>query len=701
MKKINNLICAAFAVFSIGGNTFAQTSKLCSTDEMVKRALANNPQLKQEYEAEQMRLEAIDRDVYQNRSLKNTNRESQLLPIYTIPVVFHIIHQNGPENISDAQIMDQMRILNEDFRKQNADIVDVVPAFTSIAADCEIEFRLAQKDPSGNCHNGIDRIFSAETNIGDDGSKLNPWPRSKYLNIWVVKTISSGAAGYAYLPGTAFPTSVDGIIILSNYIGSIGTGSVNASRALTHEIGHFLNLQHVWGNTNSPGVACGNDGVTDTPETEGHANVCPLNDQNCNPGVVENLQNFLEYSYCSNMYTSGQKTRMRSALNSSTGQRSSLWTTTNLAATGLSTPSVLCQADFLSSNANNTVCAGGSLTFNDISWNGNPTSWSWSFPGGTPSTSTDSIPVIQYNTPGLYNVSLTVTNGSGSVNTTKLNYVTVNSGTAAYNASIYQEGFETTTIPGSEWLVRNQSPGGNTWVLTSAAAASGSKSVMLTNLSTYGAYVDELIGPSVDMTAIAGSNPVITFKTAYAQRTSTSADKLQLYVSSNCGLTWALRKSMTGTALASGGVVTGSFVPTSTQWFTQTANLISYASQTNLYFMFRFTSDGGNSIYIDDINISGTSLTGVNESTTNGEFNIYPNPIDENTLVQLNLMSKQSVDIKIHDILGREISSVFNGELTEGEHLISIGDQIKLGAGIYLVKVSMNGESVSKKMIVK
>lgn len=698
MKKITRLFCASFAVIAFAGNALAQSPNFCHTDEMVRRSLDANPTLRNEYLAEQARLEAADREAFQNGYKENTTREMEMPPVYIIPVVFHILHQNGPENISDAQILDEMRIMNEDYRKLNSDISAVVPSFTGVTADCEIEFRLAKKDPSGNCTNGIDRIFTPLTNAADDGSKLNPWPRNKYLNVWVVKTIgTAGVAGYAYLPGTAFPTATDGILILSSYIGSIGSGNPATSRALTHEIGHFLNLQHTWGNTNNPGVACGNDGVTDTPNTKGHT-TCPLSDATCTAGVIENVQNFMEYSYCSNMFTAGQKTRMRAALNATAGQRNNLWTAANLTATGVSTPAVLCLADFQSDNATNTVCQGNFLTFTDLSWNGDPTSWSWSFPGGTPSTSTDSVPVIQYNTPGIYSVTLTVSNASGSVNTTKASYVTVNANSASFSGSIYQEGFESTSIPSTDWVVRNQAPGGNTWVQTSSAAATGSKSVMITNLSTAGTYVDELIGPSIDMTAIAGTAPTMTFKTAFAQRTSTDADKLQLYVSTNCGISWTLRKSMTGAALTSGGVVTGSFVPTSTQWVTQTANLAGYTSQNNLYFMFRFTSDGGNNIYIDDINISGA--TGIAEDATSNGFNIYPNPIDENTVVDFNISSKQDVNVKVLDVLGREIITIFNGSLSEGDHQFAIGERSKLSAGVYFVKVTMDGKAYTKKLIV-
>jgi PKD repeat protein len=701
MKRIFNLSFAVL-MFTSGMNKItAQEFKPCYTSQMIERSLAANPELRQEYEAEQQRLEALDKAEYAKGYGKSEGSREMQATVYIIPIVFHIIHQNGAENISDAQIRDAVRILNNDYRKKNSDTTAIVSAFRSIAADCSIEFRLAQKDPSGNCTNGIDRIFSSETNVGDDGSKLNDWPRNKYLNVWVVKAISSGAAGYAYLPGTTMAAN-DGVMILSTYIGSIGTGNISTSRALTHEIGHFLNLQHTWGGSNTPAVASNcstDDGVTDTPNTEGWTS-CNLSGATCT-SPLDNVQNYMDYSYCSNMFTQGQSTRMRAALNSATGQRSSLWTTTNLTATGVSTPSVLCSADFQSSVAANTVCQGNSLTFTDISWNGNPTSWSWTFPGGSPSTSTDSTPSILYNTPGVYDVSLTVSNASGSVSATKTGYITVNPSTASFTGTIYTEGFEGAPVPNTTWVVRNQSPGGNTWVQTSTAAATGSKCVKIDNLSTYDTYVDELIGPSIDMNAIAGSTPTMTFKYAYAQRVSTNTDKLQVYVSTTCGLSWSLRKTISGTTLTTGGVVTGTFVPNASQWATQSAILTGYATQPNLYYMFRFTSNGGNNIYLDDINISGTVTTGIEDVANSIDFNIFPNPIEENTVISFNLLEKQKIDIKVLDVLGREVSTVFNGPLNEGEHTYKISDNGTLSSGIYFVKVSLNDKSsFSKKLIV-
>src|SRR5688500_10228980 len=152
MKRIYCL--AALLSFSmIPGLTSAQL-KPCGTDEMVNKALHDHPELL----LDQQQLEEF------TQSYSEQSGEA-MPPVYTIPVVFHIIHDYGVENISDAQIFDAMNILNIDYRKQNADTAQIVPTFQGLAADVEVEFKLAKLDPNGNCHTGIDRIASNETYI--------------------------------------------------------------------------------------------------------------------------------------------------------------------------------------------------------------------------------------------------------------------------------------------------------------------------------------------------------------------------------------------------------------------------------------------------------------------------------------------------------------------------------------------------------
>jgi hypothetical protein len=211
-------------------------TKFCGTPEVMEKAFRENPKLKAEFEAREEQLRKQDAADFL-RGYPNT--QTPLANNYVIPVVFHVIHNYGLENISDAQIKDEVRILNLDYNKLNADTSAVDSVFKPLIANVGITFKLAQLDPNGKCTNGIDRIPSLLTYNADDNAKLNPWPNNQYLNVWVVSSIANGAAGYAYYPSGFLIPSVD-------YSGSIGTSQPLTSRALSHEIGHVMNLEHPW-----------------------------------------------------------------------------------------------------------------------------------------------------------------------------------------------------------------------------------------------------------------------------------------------------------------------------------------------------------------------------------------------------------------------------------------------------------------------
>lgn len=274
----------------------------CATDRMRAERIAADPSYLE-------REAALEADIQQLvRSGSSVDRGGDV--VVTIPIVFHIIHVGGPENITNEQILDQVDILNEDFRALNPEVSDVHPAFTDLVGDARIRFVLPTLDPDGNCTNGIDRVKSPETLRGSDRGKMNPWPRERYLNVWVIKDmLDPDAAGYAYYP-SAFDSPVarlaDGIIIQYDYVGSISPGSLFRSTALSHEVGHYLNLPHVWGsnNTSEGGTPptghmiaqCGDDGVDDTPVTKGW-NICPpYNDVNFGWADCDRLS-LVDYKY--------------------------------------------------------------------------------------------------------------------------------------------------------------------------------------------------------------------------------------------------------------------------------------------------------------------------------------------------------------------------------------------------------------------
>ncbi len=669
-------------MFFLSAHSFAQHEKHCYTTEVYHTLVKDHPEIAS-------RRDALEKYTH---SYKDASAAGQ---VYIIPIVFHIVHNNGGENISDTQVEDQVRILNDDYRKRSYDTASIIDAFKPIAADCKIEFRLATIDPNGNCTNGIEHIVSPLTNNADDNAKLDPWPDDQYLNVWTVASLAfEGAAAYAYYPGTA-PPGADGVIMLSSYVGSIGSSVLSQSRVLTHEVGHYLNLSHVWGDTNDPGVACGDDNVFDTPVTRGWAS-CNINGATCG-NLIDNVQNYMEYSYCCKMFTEGQGTRMRAALNSPVGGRDNLWSSSNLVLTGTdgsATQVCVPVADF--NSRYQTYCAGSFVQFNDLSWNAHPTSWNWNFPGGNPSSSPDSAPVIQYNTPGVYNVSLTSGNATGSNSVTKNLYIRIN-GTVTQPVP-FTESFESpASFPGTDGYILNPD-GGNTWQRVTNAGSTGTASIMINNFSGNPAsMIDEFISVPVGLTNI--SSPHLTFKVAYAQRNSSSSDVLKVYESIDCGQTWVLRYTKSGSTLATAGISPGNFIPDPSQWRLENVN-VPFSNHQNVRFKFQNISGSGNNIYIDDINVTGTATGIENVFASTLNFEIFPNPSNTVSNISFSLLKSEKTEVKITDITGREIKMIVKDFLPAGiyEYVTDMQDFSK---GIYFINLKAGELSIIKKLVVQ
>lgn len=691
--------------FGLQLSATAQNVHYCNTDEARKKLLQEHPELLQQ-EAE---LELFTKQ-FEAEYLSNPGARSGP---YIIPIVFHIIHQGGSEMISDAQVIDQVRILNEDFNKQNADTSVVIPQFQSIIANAGIEFRLANIDPWGNCTNGIERVNSTQTYMGNDFSKLNGWPREKYLNVWVVRNMHAGAAGYAYYPGSvdalySVPNR-DGINILSNYIGSIGTGSYSLARALTHEIGHYLNLKHVWGDTNSPGISCGDDDVNDTPITKGFTS-CPSPAQAavCNPPIIENFQNYMDYSYCSRMFTEGQKVRMLAALNSNKSDRDHLYTPANLAATGtddLTVSPCTPKADF--SVTKRYVCLGSPVTFLDASYNGEITDYFWEFQNATPPVSTDKNPVVTFLSTGWQSATLTVTNAQGTSSRTN-SMVYVAPDWVLYQAP-YHEGFETGDVfANNEWVSVNYDGNLTSFRHTGAASHWGSSCVMLNNYDSRNDHdIDELISPGIDMSQLAANDLKLSFYYSLAswnQNFNGLEDSIAILATSNCGASnWVNIYKKGGASIVNAGLQDGFFVPTQEQiyWKYVTITLQNQWKQPNVHFKFQlYSAVKGNNFYIDDINFGNTMFSGVEEQTAVTEVNIYPNPASQQTSVELNLAEGSEVIMDVTDMAGRQAMKIFHGTMSDGITRIDLNTSA-LAKGVYLVNVKAGNSFNRKKLVIE
>ncbi|MBI1816204.1 MAG: zinc metalloprotease [Deltaproteobacteria bacterium] len=246
----------------------------------------------------------------------------------TIPVVVHVVHNAASENISAAQIKSQIGVLNKDYRATNPDRTKVPAVWTALVADSNVQFVLASKDPQGKKTSGITRTKTNRTSFSDDdGVKSKstggapPWPSDKYLNLWVC-SLGGGLLGYAQFPGG--PPKTDGVVILNTAFGTKGTAAApfNLGRTATHEIGHWLNLRHIWGDTED---CTGSDFVADTPNAAtpnfGKPKVPHISCHNDPNGDM--FMNYMDYvdDDAMFMFTKGQVVRMEATLE---GPRSSI-----------------------------------------------------------------------------------------------------------------------------------------------------------------------------------------------------------------------------------------------------------------------------------------------------------------------------------------------------------------------------------------
>ncbi|PZF74489.1 zinc-dependent metalloprotease [Taibaiella soli] len=456
MVKKAILLMSAAAL--IGSTANAQLP--CGSDEAYQRYKAAHPEVAM-YE-KQLEAEIAQNMKHMNlqKFARTTNVDENT--IYDIPLVFHIVHDYGTEYLPDSTIFTLVEDINQAYSKTNtAQLAQVIPTFAGkipgttkdYIGKINIRFHLATKDPSGNPTRGITRRRSYVSYNAGDNAKFDQWAPNSYMNVWFIRTMSAAngqAAAYAYQPPAAAGNPyIDGVMSLASY--------AQVDNTIAHELGHCLNLAHPWGNTNQPGVACGDDDVDDTPPTKGHnppsnGNGCtPANlyDSTCATGYAKtysfeqflnlygeawavappkindstydstatfyvnypdttNAQNIMDYTYCSKMFTFGQGQRMRAALLSATAQRNHLFNDTNLLATGAlqPLPDMAPVADF--SLARNTGSATGdklasdkafgcannyTFTFINRSWNDTIVGLNWEFTNGANPSSTSTSTV--------------------------------------------------------------------------------------------------------------------------------------------------------------------------------------------------------------------------------------------------------------------------------------------------------------------
>ena len=724
MKKI---ILSALLLTGISFGSQAQVpDQKCASYEALENTFKMYPELRQSYEA----------SLLLQNSIVSTKSDTTIDRV--IPVVFHILHEYGAENISDARVYKAMEVINREFNSADPDSVDVVAEFQNLIGNGHMEFKLAALDPLGNCTNGIEHIYSHETRTGDAFAKLNQWNRSRYLNIWVVDVVGTpGAAAYATFPAGTDGNGywVDGVLSRHTYVG----GNAGIESVLTHEIGHYFALPHTFGNSdliNDGPTICNDDGILDTPPTKGW-NTCPISTYPaswivCDTDglLVEDVQNYMDYSYCDRHFTPGQVTVMHNTLNGISGQRNNLWTDSTIMLTGLTNvilPQVptndltnlsvpLCApvADFNSTQK--TTCVGDLITFNDASWNAVVDTRTWTFQDGSPATATGLNPSVSFTSPGYKTVTLESSNAAGTGTETRTKYIYVYpnwadfSGPASINLeNHYADWFRVNNIENNhaKFQISNNGGIGNSKAFKLNNYKDVSNADLFTNDFWYnnrlGLSVDELITPSFDFRYTTGIN--VSFQYALATNATNTDDvteSLKVYSSRDCGKTWSLRKTIPATQIVTAGFAGNiDFVPTNDNQYKEVNfNYIPTSADSKTIFKFVFeASDISSNLFIDNINVTGTlSLT--SNAISVMDLNVFPNPTSKGKAINISYQGQdEAVTFTLRNAQGKEISSE-TIEATSTSVERTLNGTENLSAACYFLEVSSGGHSTIRKVVV-
>ncbi|MEO1448547.1 MAG: M43 family zinc metalloprotease [Bacteroidota bacterium] len=677
----------------------------CGTEDFMEEIRAEHPSWPDRHGFETWLARKAQSEVAQ--SLRGT--------VITIPVIVHIIHDGEAvgtgTNLSQSQVNSQIEVLNEDFRRMLG-----TPGYNTHpdGADIEIEFCLATVDPANQVLSepGIERISRQSLNLSAPPYTISftknnilsgtIWNPDDYMNIWTVN-LANDFLGFAQLPDSSTlgdlspiqgPANTDGVVITPTAFGREGMAAFpyNGGRSGTHEVGHWMGLRHTWGDGN-----CSQDDYcSDTPTTDGANYGCPTGEPSCSatPAMIENYMEYTDDA-CMSIFTECQKTRMRTVMANSVRRASLL---NSLACSGQVAPI----SDF--SVNQREVCAGSRLQFQAES--PGASTWSWSFQGGTPSTSTQQNPQIDYFQPGTYSVSLTVSNSIGSDDETKSGWITVtDNGPNIFYVEDFEGGLSGWAIENNDLL--------DTWQLVDVGGIAGDRA-MYVNMYYYTnvGQRDGLISPALDVST--HDNVSLSFDYAYRQYSSDDQDSLIVYVSTDGGNSFPHRifaQGEDGTGnFATEDLLTSNFVPAfSIEWCGNgmgwascpELDLSPYQGNGSVVLRFETYNDYGNNIFIDNIRLEGTckpvQVSVEDQLVTELSWNIYPNPGEDFINLQFAQLSRQAIQLDILDLQGKSLARQ-SLPPTSGD-LVHRWNLPEMAAGLYLVRAQIGAETFYRKWV--
>ena len=675
----------------------------------------------------------------QEKTQEKRARTAQQLvdgPVYQIPVVVHVVHQDEPvgegRNISMEQIEDQIRILNEDFRRQNPDTVNTQPIFRPVAADVGVEFVLARQDPDGLPTNGVVRVVGAQDSYsiseGAELGALSQWNPENYFNIWVTR-ISGGKLGFAQLPisdllpgleSASFNSLTDGIVVDYLSFGSVGSlrDRYNGGRTATHEVGHYLGLRHIWGDTNN---CNGEDFVEDTPPQENSYSICPSDEAfSCDsPDMYDNYMDLTDDA-CMNLFTEGQAFRMRVVLENSP-RRASL-----LVSPGLEAPRPIlddatisriiapqpseCSAEVVPEinvlNTGDNAIQSVTVAFRvgrDLVVD---TTFAVDLSPKNAQNITFPLPGRFDFEPGIeYEVSFEVVSVNGNVDENPTGNLQRTGFTIPQRDEVpLVEDFQRIgddTFFGKS-TVRNPDQR-TTWEQRDTPLVANPLNKALSiNFYNYADLLGEqdfLYSPTLDLRNIPAA--VLSFRVAYAPYEDAnfpvSQDGLLVGVSTDCGATIdAIIYEKFGPGLATQPPLDQPFTPTTEDdWREEILSLDDYLGEPNVQLIFIGVNDHGNNLFLDDIEFFVTEYDSLRPPESS--YSIEPNPIENNQVnVEFNLPVKSDVTVFIYSVQGAQIGEyVFPNTLNQTYSI----DMSGTPSGVYVLRVVGQVANSSKKFI--
>jgi hypothetical protein len=690
----------------------SQNVKRCYTDEISHYYKQQNATIAQEITHTEFVIQQYIQQQIHNNSVRNT---------ITIPVVVHVIHDGDAigvsENISEAQILSQIEVLNKDYRKINADTVNTPGIFKSLAADIEIEFCLAQRDPNGNPTTGIIRHNFGQSNYNEIAleNTVKPqtiWDRNNYLNVYTARLGGdiAGILGYSSQPG--FAATTDAVVVGFQYFGTTGNiqAPFNKGRTATHEVGHWLGLFHIWGQV---GGCSDDDNVSDTPVSDQPYYGCPNFPQtSCSSSDM--FMNYMDYTNdaCMNLFTAGQKQRMRAVLNTvrNSIQISNgcvevpvndldvaigdiIYPTANICDNPLTPVVELINVGNETITSLTIVYQLNSGILQQYQWTGNLTftnSVYITLPAISGIEGNNDL-YIQFTSPNSGN--------DQNVGNNQKNYSFQISTPQQNNSLPFSEGFETSPFPASGWSILNPN-NDRTFELSNYGGFGNSiTGILFDNFSgTSGNNpknkIDALVTSNFDLIGI---SPRLSFSVAHAKRNDNLSDSLIVYASNDCGSSWIRIYGKGGSSLATAPNTNQAYVPNANEWRKEVIGLSNYAIYPSVKFKFENKSDWGNFIYLDDINLEFLP-SGVNEFERIIDVTIYPNPSSNLFNIEIRTDVPDKITVQAFDLLGKLIFSEISNNTAGFQTQMNLIGESK---GVYFVKIQSGNKVLTRKIVLQ